>query len=716
MDKVNWPRRFLLPGAMVLAFMAVAEAQTPVGGAFQVNTYTTNRQQTAHVAMEPDGDFVVVWHSATQDGDDYGVFAQRYAASGAPRGGEFRVNVHTTGFQKDPAVAVGSGGDFIVVWQSVQDGSNSSIQGRRFDGSGTPLGGEFLVNTYTTGFQYWPQVGRAADGRFVVSWVSPGVDGGSYGIAARRFDASGNPIGSEFVVNTYTTGEQVAGDLAVDANGNFVAVWEDFAGNRDGSSSAIFGQRFDASGNRVGSEFQVNTHTTGRQGVPSVSVSPAGGFVVAFQDPSADGFGYGVLARRYDAAGNAMGNDFVVNTYTTGAQSAGLGQQVAHDALGNFVVTWISDDGSQYGSFAQRFSASGALRGAEFRVNLYTPGSQRRPSVASDAVGNFVIDWQSPGQDGDDDGVFAQLYGGLGPAAMAVVDDSPGNLVLEPGETVEVRPTWRNVSGATLAFGGGLFDFTGPAGATYSVPDPVGDYGSVDDGATAQCLSCYSVEVSDPPTRPALHWDATAVESITPDTLGQQKQGVLHVGRSFDDVDVSSGFYRFIETLLHHGVTSGCSATAYCPGASTTRDAMAVFVLVAKEGAGYVPPACTTPMFDDVPASNPFCRWIEELARRAVVSGCGNDNYCPTDPVTREQMAVFVLRTLDPSLQPPACTTPIYTDVPATSGFCRWIEELTRRNVVTGCGPGLYCPGAPVTREQMGVFISATFGLSLYGL
>jgi hypothetical protein len=120
-------------------------------------------------------------------------------------------------------------------------------------------------------------------------------------------------------------------------------------------------------------------------------------------------------------------------------------------------------------------------------------------------------------------------------------------------------------------------------------------------------------------------------------------------------------------------------------------------------------------VFNDVPASNPFCRWIEELARRAVVSGCGGGNYCPTSAVTREQMAVFVLRTLDPALTPPACTVPLYNDVPASSGFCPWIEELTRRGVVTGCGGGAYCPTGAVTREQMGVFISVTFGLTLYG-
>ena len=78
-------------------------------------------------------------------------------------------------------------------------------------------------------------------------------------------------------------------------------------------------------------------------------------------------------------------------------------------------------------------------------------------------------------------------------------------------------------------------------------------------------------------------------------------------------------------------------------------------------------------------------------------------------------MAVFVLRALDPTLTPPACGTPVFPDVPASSPFCRWVEELARRGIVTGCGGGNYCPAAAVTREQMGVFIGVTFGLTLYG-
>jgi hypothetical protein len=215
--------------------------------------------------------------------------------------------------------------------------------------------------------------------------------------------------------------------------------------------------------------------------------------------------------------------------------------------------------------------------------------------------------------------------------------------------------------------------------------------------------------------RPALHWDATAVETLTPDAQGEAKKWTLHVGASFTDVAAAGSFYRFVETLLHRGVTAGCSGTRYCPAAATPREQMAVFVLVAREGAGFVPPACATPVFGDVPAASPFCRYVEELARRGVVGGCGGGNYCPSDAVTREQMAIFLLRTLDPALSPPACTTPLFADVPASSVFCRWIEELARRGITGGCGGGNYCPGDPVTREQMAVFLTTTFGLTLYG-
>jgi cysteine-rich repeat protein len=300
---------------------------------------------------------------------------------------------------------------------------------------------------------------------------------------------------------------------------------------------------------------------------------------------------------------------------------------------------------------------------------------------------------------------------------QALIVDAGENGVLEPGEQqVLMQPAWRNASTAALPLTGGLSLFAGPPGATYQVPDGQATYGTVMPAANATCTTdCYTIGLFNPTARPATHWDAAAAEVLSSYTFHNWP---LHVGASFPDVPKTNPFYRFVETLLHRGVTAGCTNTDYCPAAVTSREGMSVFVLVAKEGAGYNPPACGTPVFPDVPASSPFCKFIEELARRGVVSGCGGGNYCPTSPVTRDAMSVFVLRTLDPALNPPACVagSEMFGDVPASNGFCRWIEELARRGVVTGCGGGNYCPGDAVTREQMGVFISVTFGLTLYGV
>ena len=92
-------------------------------------------------------------------------------------------------------------------------------------------------------------------------------------------------------------------------------------------------------------------------------------------------------------------------------------------------------------------------------------------------------------------------------------------------------------------------------------------------------------------------------------------------------------------------MTGGCGGGSYCPASPATRAQMAVFLLLTREGAGYVPPACTTAPFPDVPVSSPYCRWIRELVSRGITSGCGNGNYCPDAAVTRGSMAVFLATT-----------------------------------------------------------------------
>jgi hypothetical protein len=180
----------------------------------------------------------------------------------------------------------------------------------------------------------------------------------------------------------------------------------------------------------------------------------------------------------------------------------------------------------------------------------------------------------------------------------------------------------------------------------------------------------------------------------------------------FLDVDQLHPFHDFVEALVRGEVTAGCGGGNYCPDSAVTREQMAVFLLRSKEGPTYAPPVCTMPAFSDVPCSSLFAPWINELVARGVTVGCGGGNYCPADPVTREQMAVFLLRTLEgPTYTPPDCAMPTFSDVPCSSPFARWIEELVLRGITAGCGGGLYCPLLAVSRGQMAVFLTVTFAL-----
>ena len=249
----------LVPVAALLGVFALAETAlgaTPVGDEFQVDTDTADTQMSPSVAAEADGDFVVVWQSDESSGSDSSsksIQGQRYDASGNAVGPEFQINSYTTSHQRLPSVSADSNGDFVVVWQSAgsagSDNSGYSVQGQRYDASGNTVSSEFQVNTVTIAFQLFPSIGVDSDGDFVVVWqssVSAGNDN-SGSVQGQRYDSSGIAVGSQFQVNSYTTGSQDYASVAVHADGSFVVVWES-AGSpgSDSSEDSIQGQRHDA--------------------------------------------------------------------------------------------------------------------------------------------------------------------------------------------------------------------------------------------------------------------------------------------------------------------------------------------------------------------------------------------------------------------------------------------------------------------------------------
>jgi hypothetical protein len=172
-------------------------------------------------------------------------------------------------------------------------------------------------------------------------------------------------------------------------------------------------------------------------------------------------------------------------------------------------------------------------------------------------------------------------------------------------------------------------------------------------------------------------------------------------------------FREFVNTIARNGITSGCTAGKFCPDASVTRAQMAVFLLVAKYGAGYVPPAATGTVFTDVPANGFAAAFIERLVAEGITGGCGGGNYCPNSAATRAQMAVFLLTAkYGPTFVPPPAQG-VFQDVPVNDPFAKWIEKLAADGVTGGCStnPPLFCPNNAVTRGQMAVFLTRNFNL-----
>jgi hypothetical protein len=442
-------RRLLTIGAILTCGLsALLWGQVRSGSEFRINSSTLFAQAAPSVAVGPDGGFVVVWESYGQDGSCSGVFGKRYGPGGTPLTGDFPVSAYTTGCQGMPRIAMDDDGGFVVVWEDGErDGSQHGIFGRLFDSAGSPAGGDFQVNTYTTSRQRTPEVAMAGSGEFVVVWQSYLQDGFAYGVFGQRFSPTGSPQGAEFRVNTAALGYQYHPSVAMDDSAGFVVVWN--GSPDDNFGDAVRGQRYDGNGAALGGNFVVNTHTFLSQISPSVAGMGSGEFVVVWLSPLQDGSGLGVFGQRYDNSGARAGGEFQVNTFATGDQYAPV---VAMDAGGNFVVAWESYDESAsstnypIGIFAQRFEAGGARIGTEFQVNTYATHYQREPAVATDDEGHFVVAWQSYLQDGSSYGVFAQRYEAItclsSPAAVADLD------LKALGGGASLQFTWTNTAGA----------------------------------------------------------------------------------------------------------------------------------------------------------------------------------------------------------------------------------------------------------------------------
>jgi uncharacterized protein (DUF1800 family) len=189
----------------------------------------------------------------------------------------------------------------------------------------------------------------------------------------------------------------------------------------------------------------------------------------------------------------------------------------------------------------------------------------------------------------------------------------------------------------------------------------------------------------------------------------------------FNDVSSASPFHAPVERILRDGITAGCLNGNYCPNDPVTRAQMAVFLLRAEHGGGYVPNPATGTVFWDVGATDFAADWIEQLHAEGITGGCtgpdpghgGLPAYCPNNSVTRAQMAVFLLKVYEGVSHVPPPATGVFPDCPlgdpSLAPLIPWIEELARLKITVGCGNNNFCPGEANSRGQMAVFMTKTF-------
>jgi len=441
-----------LPAILAIAAaLAVgrAEAQiTPTSAQeIQVSAAVTYQAVPA-VAGDSFGDFVVVWQRPEAGGAGGDIWAQLYhpdPANGvAASGAAIQVNVTTGVCQQFPAVGADASGNFVVAWQRLVGGANGwDVYARRFSSAGAPLSGEVLVNTTTAGNQQRPAVAMASDGRYLVAWESDSQSGGQgWDIAAQAFTAAGAANGAEVTVNSSLAGAQHSPRAAFVTmpSYRFAIVWE--------SGGGIVGRRFTTSGVAIDTADQpINSTVTGTQRNPAIAADPSGNYVVAWESVDANGLTSRILARRFQGVAPIGSMSDLVVDPTPGA-TAQHDPALATDAIGNWLVSWDSvgenGDGSGAGIVAQQFDSRQTPQGAKLTLdNTITLGDQTLPSVAMSLGSSLLAAWQSLTPAGD----------------AAVIEARPANLpsrklyTLTPCRLVDTRGPNGPLGGPVLSAG-----------------------------------------------------------------------------------------------------------------------------------------------------------------------------------------------------------------------------------------------------------------------
>jgi hypothetical protein len=318
---------------------------------------------------------VIVWSG--QDSNQGGIRGNAFDASDVPvLAQEAVINGTTAGDQLRPAVA-GTPAGFVVAWEHTPIGGNLEIKTRTFTSLGTAGQEQSAIQSSSSVTS--ADVEADAGGNFVVVWAQ-GVAPANSDIFGRRFDSGGSPVGTEFLVNVYTTSQQLGPRVDVEAGGDFVVTWN------AGSSNAIpqF-QRFDSAGNKVAPTVEQDAAewpvSETRPGSTDVALADDRSFATVYVDAS------GVNGLLFDDSGcrvdsnlaDAASDEFIVHRSTPTDQTGAFAPWIATDGNGRYVAV--------YGNTGR---SAGPLPHVKPHVaaRLFTSGFPSVPPSCADANGS----------------------------------------------------------------------------------------------------------------------------------------------------------------------------------------------------------------------------------------------------------------------------------------------------------------------------------------
>jgi hypothetical protein len=401
-----------------------------VGSELQLGSYSANmRQHFGTIVQLSSGDLVFSWQKTSNNTaatmTDDKIFFQRFSLSGSNYIQEtdiVELDHFTQVGSLNPRLAPLAAGGHVVVWRNLgfePSGSTTwGVLAQIFDSNGSAIGPAFsLAQTNQGNHQYDPVVVGTPDGGFIAAWHSDGVGGDSSGTGVRvaKYSSTGSILTSELLANTFTTGTQTSPEVAVASDGSFVVTWRSDYQTVDPGIHDVYMQRFDASGNKVGSETLVNSVTNGAQYMQKVAINSSGLTMITWASTVGDSSGWGVLAKIYDAAGNVVVSDFLVNTGFQNNSQYGPSVAVLND--GRFAITWMSygEDGSRWSVVARIINTDGSFATGHLQVNQWTPADQHTPDIQALSNGGYAVTWLGSGE-GQSYAVWGRLFDSNGTA------------------------------------------------------------------------------------------------------------------------------------------------------------------------------------------------------------------------------------------------------------------------------------------------------------